>query len=350
MRVPFDVSDWGDLALRLLAIRLRGQTLSPREAGSLLAEAQPHTLALRSLRIEGLLHLACGASPVVQRVYDRVWAAQRRGLVALLESCAASGVQPLVVKGAEITERYLGSRPIGIQQDVDILVQRPDSKAVERALADAGYRQARYDLHLDRLVDFSRREISAAERGHYELAEFARLETVALDGDEFTFVRRRNRRPIWATRGVGRLALFVDVHHALAADIDPGPLVERSIPSAFGVGATLCPADHLWLILSRFYQEVATHGERRLHPLAYAAALLAKEPIDWPVVVDAAREHRCRHALHTYLSFFRQLAGKPLVPDSVLDALRPARRGRAHEDHSQLRLLFGGGEEEPSGG
>jgi hypothetical protein len=259
-----------------------------------------------------------------------------------LTRCVEAGVPPLVIKGAEHVARHFDTHGLGFLGDVDILIPRRNLRTVSAILREEGFRQARFDTDRQTMVDLSPSEIADSQRGHYELAPFGRLVEIPLPHDEYEFARRWNARPLWTHAGRVLLLVTVDVHFGIASDLSADAMVSRAVPSALGVGATFSPSDHLWFTLARYYNEVSVFGKRYLHPLVYATCILARERIDWSLVLETAAEHDLRPALYYHLLFLNKLGREAVVPKYVLRELLPARGSRTKDWGWQIPMLHQG--------
>src|ERR1051325_8906792 len=203
--------------LRWAALR---HSLGAREAGDLLRIATPSIPQLRARRIDSLLYLATGNDSAAQRVYDKVWALQRKAASALLQAASDAGVFTVVMKGSEVVNRYFGGRGVSFLNDIDLLVARDDIQAIKRVLYANGYAQHLFDSERQALLPRDIREIADIEVNHHELAPFNRLEPVELTADEAAFVREWAWHPIWPIGDRFFAVIEFDVHYAVAYDVE----------------------------------------------------------------------------------------------------------------------------------
>lgn len=297
---------------------------------------------LAARQIDSLSYLARGdADHPVQRVYDKVWHAQREGTQAVVSALAAAGIDPLVFKGAEILHRSFEPHSINLMADIDLLIDRAALSRCKPILYALGYRQAYYDAKAEALIDRDFADVAAMEGTHYELAPFSRLVPLALDAEELAVARRINRHPLWVTAdGDCRVAVELDLHHGIATDLESAPFFARAVPSSFAGARTFCAADHLWFLAARLYNEVAIHAKESLRDFAYLAILLREPGLDWRIVLDAAQEHSISTPLFYYLSFLDFLCpGR--IPADVLPQLDPLVNPRQRDWGWQLERLFG---------
>jgi hypothetical protein len=316
------LGEWADAALRLLRSCLHGLTLSPDDHELVRARGLPHLTILRKRRIDSLLYLSCRIDTPAQQAYDRVWRAQRELLLAVVGELERRGVPTVIFKGAQFLERWYGGHSLGFLADVDLLVPRDAIGIAKQVLYQMDLRQAAIQPDTLDVVDLDVNVIAATEIDHYELAPFRRLQPIDLPGELLPFVREWQRHPLWLKNERPVLLQKVDVHHRVSEDVQSEALFARAVPSAFGVGLTLTPADQLWITLSRYYNEVVTFGKRYLRDFAYVLPMLAApDVVDWEIVLAANREYQLRPTLYYYLAFLQRL-GAP-VPDRVLEALLP---------------------------
>jgi hypothetical protein len=327
-----------EVALELLRWCAERRPLTEERRQALLAAA--HALPwLAGLEIDSLWYLALGRDGPDQQAYDRAWECQLAAMLPVVRDLEGAGVQTLVLKSAELVPSAYGPRALGFLVDADLLVPRGGLGEARRVLYAHGFRQAFFDSGTGRLVDRDVRDIAQIEGAHYELAPFCRTEELALAPAAADFVRRRSDHPVYVTGGRPVIVLEIDVHHAIASDVEPEPLLERAVPSCHGVGSTLSPADHLWFLLTRHYNEVALHGKTSLRTFAYALPLVASGAVDWVVVSRIAAELSLGPTLYYYLAFLDRLAPGH-VPRSLLDELHPCRNPRIRDWGWQLAKLF----------
>jgi hypothetical protein len=310
-------------------------------------QARPSAVVetLRVRYLDSLYYLARNENPAAQRLYDKLWRNLRRNLIEVVSGLTRDRIAAVVFKGAEVFERWFGSRAIGILMDADLLVPRDQLIDAKRVLLALGYRPGVFDLDTRRLVDRDVRDIAEIEMRHYELAPFCRIEPLALDAEEMAVAAARGRDPVWVIGGEAVHVIEIDVHHAVAADIESGPLFDRAVQSALGVGNTLSEEDHFWLIASKFYTEVALHGKKSLRDLAYLALMLGT-PMRWELMMSQIENYEIRPAVYYHLHFLNRLLDGP-VPVQVLERLQPTRGSRLRDWGWQLGKLFDFVEREP---
>jgi hypothetical protein len=156
---------------------------------------------------------------------------------------------------------------------------------------------------------------------------------------------KRRQHPAFIGNGALTVIVEIDIHHNVATDTDPKPLLDRAVRSQCLSGFTLSAADHLWLNCSRYYNEVALFGKRTLRPIAYTAPLL-NEVIDWDIVMSTARDLDLSASLYYPLRILEMLTQVP-VPTDVLSSVNPRYLGAERDFGWQLGPLFGFIEEFP---
>ena len=112
------------------------------------------------------------------------------------------------------------------------------------------------------------------------------------------------------------------------------------VAGAVGAGRALCPADHLWFLIRRYYFEVAAGAEPKLRVLALIAALVGDPGVDWDLVVHNAIEYDSAAPCLYWLTLFHRL-GAPAVSERVLAALRAGFWDSERNWGWQLGRLFG---------
>ena len=196
------------------------------------------------------------------------------------------GVSPLVVKGAELVRRFYGDSCLALLGDIDLLVRRHELETVKASLHRIGFRQAFFSEKDLRLVDEDIANICKIESTHYELVPFCRVTPLRLTETQIRLAADWERRPLWILDGQAYVALrltFITVSPPIS---ESAPFFERAVASAFPNAFTLNSGDHLWVTISRYYNEVALHGKHSLRDFAYAAALIDSGP-DWDRVLAA---------------------------------------------------------------
>lgn len=297
---------WPDSHQRLLLRVLCGD---PEKAGANLDEwrrsSDLERLDAGSLALMPLLHrriaqleLSTSLAPLLRGAYRWRWCQNQLLLHETLPVVAgwrAAGVPVLALKGLALLDRYgdLGLRALS---DLDLLVPRPHTPTLLRALATAGWRPR---------VD------DGPSPAHPE----DRMATT----HAASFVRGRAE---------------IDLHWAsLAEDLSPGGddrLWSRAVPSTASVPGTshravslLVPAPADLLL------QVCVHGARwsRTSAINWVPdALLVLErapaPFDWSTLIAEARRRHLQVPLSETLRFLREELGAP-VPSDVLPALEP---------------------------
>jgi hypothetical protein len=303
---------------------------------------------LRSRNIDSLLALSSGNTDARQTAYDTVWQHQLRALRQVVEALTGSGVRTLIFKGGELIPRHFPGHSLGFMGDGDILVGRDRIETVKSVLYGLGFRHAVFDTAHGIVRDRDVREVAETELRHYELASFVRTVEVT-EPEVVTAARAHHAHPLYALGDRAVILTAIDVHHNVALDADPAPLFDRAVPSGLGVGETLSSADHVWLNLSRYYNEVAIHGGCSLRPFAYTLPEIAAGQVAWDVVEQMAEELALGPTLSYFLRFCDQVApGR--IPSDTLAAVHRSSDSRVRDWGWQLAKLFDFQEAFPAGG
>jgi hypothetical protein len=333
--------DWAGAALDLLAWAAGGGLPRGGRPAAVVEE-------LRRRSLDGLHYLALDPGHPRQRLYDAVWRAQRAAIADMLHALEAAGITAVVFKGAEIAERWLASRPIGIFADCDLLVPRDEVVEAMAVLFGEGFRPRCFDPEAGGLVPFDLAAIGAILSQHYEIPPFWRSGSLDLDPGAAAAVGPEDAESVRVEDGMGRLAVAFDVHHRFAVDLDAAIFLDRRVPGPFSAGFSPTPADHLWCLLVRYYNEVALNGKSTLRDLAYAALLVGRAEIDWDRVVALSVEHDTRPGPFYLLSWLDGLV-PGCVPGAVLRELDPRRGSRARDFGWLAGRLLGAVEPNPFG-
>jgi hypothetical protein len=293
---------------------------------------------LCSRNIDSLLALSEGRTDARQTVYDTVWKHQLQALRQVVEALTETGVRTLVFKGGELIPRYFPGHSLGFMGDGDILVERDRIETAKSVLYGLGFRHAVFDAARGTVRDRDLREVAETELRHYELASFVRTVEVT-DPAVVEVARAHHAHPLYALEDRAVILTAIDVHHNVALDADPTPLFDRAVPSGLGVGETLSPADHVWLNLSRYYNEVAIHGGCSLRPFAYTLPEIAAGQVAWDIVEQVSRELALGPTLSYFLRFCDQVApGR--IPADTLAAVHRSSNSRVRDWGWQLAKLF----------
>jgi len=373
---PAELPRAAGIGIELLRWSAKRNRLTAEAAKQLLQRARPSLEWLRERRIDSLLFLAARHNAPAQRLYDKVWRAQRVALLQTLRHLISEGVHIMVCKGAELNARFYGERGLHAACDVDLLVPTAQLGTAHRVLYATGYGQGLIDVAQARIADVSPLEVSRLEARHYELFPFRRLLPLDLDADERQFIdrlratqraqmrkdqahRRRWPRvpppyrnpppPVWLTDdGRYLLTMEIDLHHGVSIEFKSDSFFKRAIPSALGCGWTLGLADHLWFLTNRLYHEVGLGTTNSLRTFALLAPLVQCPNIDWDIVLGAATELDIRPGLFYYLTFLDRLVGGA-VPPTVLAQLSVRHGGERRDWGWQLGRLFGRANADPIG-
>ncbi|WP_203072154.1 nucleotidyltransferase family protein [Falsiroseomonas ponticola] len=274
----------------------------------------------------------------LQRVYDRVAAAQAEELVRINGALAEAGISFAVFKGAALSRRVRDGAAVGMAADLDILLPRSLVEEAKCALYALGYRQMIFDRQARMLIRRDVQEIAALEAQHYELVAFNRQVDFALTDAERQAASDFCKMPLWVFADAAALVLEVDLHHGIASDVDCEALLARRVVRQ-GL-PTLCDADHLWFGLARYYNEVAIHGKRSLRDLAYLAPLVRFGEVDWGVFAQQTNDTMTHAPVSHLLGFLNALSGDS-VPSEVFAAIKPTDDNRFRDWGSLLPQLFG---------
>lgn len=331
---PKDRKHWPKLVLQLLRASVLNFTKEfTRPSRFHLGRADLDRLL--EAKVDSLYYFNQDLRSSDQDFYETIWAVQREALSELLEAFVSKGIPVIVFKGAEIVERYYRSRPISLMADIDLLVRAQDVPMCKSLLYRFGLRPGK--LGDDGVFeDLAYKESAAIELHHYELPPFGRVQEVAVDEAVLGAAKRIGSKHHAVTRDSLLVEISFDVHARPFADVGFEELWSRVVPSKFEGGLALEPSDHLWLILAKYYMEVALHGKRILRDFAYAIPIVCDSNLDWENVVNLAREHNLGNGILAYLSFLHRL-GCPL-PDHVSRELR--KNGGTRRLGWQLAPLF----------
>ena len=304
-------------------------------------EASTECIAwLQQKKIDSLYYLSTRADSPVQRLYDKVFSIQQAELRRICVRISELGLHPILFKGGELSQRFYCGRALALSNDSDILVARNGLPAVKSLLFQEGYRQAFFEPKRFALVDQSIQEVADIELTHYQLAPFNRVFELQLDSEELEFASTLKQHPTWVDGARAIVVVEFDIHHNLASDVDSEPLFKNAgLNKGFSPCYSLSDTDHLWLLISRYYNEVALHGKSSLRDFAYILPFLQSGTIDWEYMLSVAEQYSIHSALFYYLSFCDRLCGA--VPESVLHCLSPARQAHRMRDWGwQLATLF----------
>ncbi|MFJ3519785.1 nucleotidyltransferase family protein [Streptomyces sp. NPDC090131] len=267
-----------------------------------------------------------------------MWNHQLSELMQVIESLSSAGVRTLTFKGGELIPRHFPGHSIGLVADADVLVERGQIETVKAVMYGLGFRHATFDVSRGVMRDRDLRDVAKIELHHYELAPFVKsVETT--DPVVVALARAHDAHPVYSLAERAVLVTAIDIHHNVALDADPSMLFERAVPSSLGKGETLSSADHVWLNLSRYYNEVAIHGGTSLRPFAYTIPEMAAGTVDWDVVEQVAHDLELGSTLSYFLRFCDQLLpGR--IPAATLQAVHDSTASRVRDWGWQLAKLF----------
>jgi hypothetical protein len=288
--------------------------------------------SLMDASVDSLHYLAGGqVEQGLQRIYQCMADAQAEFTAEVTSGLRARGILPLVFKGAELRARVFSGQAISSSTDVDMLVHPSRIEDARSALHEMGFVHAGYDPVNGCIVEQSEERVSKHEEQHRELYPLCRLRQIDLRPGEAEIASRYSLEPLFIHEGRGLMMEVIDLHRGLFARMEVDSLFERAVPSVFPGAVTLSTADHVWTGALRFYLESsAVHNDPKQRDLAYLAALLMRQDIDWPVLVDLIAKADLRPALFYTLRLLDRLQ-VARVPAWVLDALH-VRRGSHYMD------------------
>lgn len=330
-------SGWHAIACRILSDYADAETGRPHE--SIPDSAWDR---LRAMKIDGLFRAADPRSGLLQSAYARIEAMQQASAAEAVQALLARDVTPLAFKGIDLTPRYFADGSPSAMNDIDLLVKRDEIGRARTALLGLGFRQAYFDETRGALVDADIADIADVERMHYELYPFRRILPIDFEPAVAAELRASPAKQplVFDDEGGAWLVDEIDLHHSVALDVDPQPLFARARRSVVPGALALDAADHLWLITSRCYNEVALHGKRSLRDFAYIVGILRHESVDWSRVLAVASEYEMRPALYYYLRFADSLFSNRVVDPEVWSRLDPRQGSRARDWGWQLACLF----------
>lgn len=330
--------DWRAEAVAMLSDFANGEN---GDSGAVAHLSEEGRLALQALKIDGLASDDRADVPLY-RGYDRIAAIQQASTAEVVRALVAAGASPLLFKGIDLLPRHFASRTPSVMGDIDLLVERSALGRARAALFGMGLRQANFDRDSGELIDADIADIADIERSHYELHPFRRLLPLDLDPEAVAALRASNAKMPLAYDGDGRAWLIdeIDLHHGVALDVDAEPLFAKARASLIPGARALDPADHLWLLTSRYYHEVALHGKRSLRDFAYIIAILRDEQPDWDRILAVAAEYEMRPSLFYYLRFADSLFERPRIDGDIWRALDPRQGSRARDWGWLLAPLF----------
>jgi hypothetical protein len=294
---------------------------------------------LRTRKIDSLYYLLKPQLSPLQQMYDEAWNIQKSSVRQLVSTFEGENIDVLVLKGCELTSALLSGHALSGMVDCDLLLRRPDVNRARATMFEAGFRQIRTIPVAGRFLDADISEIAETESRHYELFPFSKLVPLEIPSFDPSIMCRGVYDPVFIIDGSVYLRLSIDLHHAVATDVQSDQFFDRSVPSSLGIGKTLSPTDHLWFTTSRYYNEIALHGKRSLRDLAFIGMVLRRMPIDWSLIISIANEYDFRPSLYYLLTYISRLASSP-IPNSILEELSPTRGSRQRDWGWQLGVLF----------
>jgi len=330
---------WISVALSLLAWSAKRAPLAAADVAALTHAAQPVISTLKQKKIDSLFYISCDVKSTDQEIYEQVWSIQKRTMLSIVRCFADEDIEFYLFKGSECCERWYKSRPIGIFNDVDILVHRHDIGKVKAILYQNNFRQARFEASQSQLVDRDVAEVGAIEAQHYELAPFIKMVPLDLDLNKFDPVPSWIEFPIVEINGQWMLAVELDIHHGVATDIEIEDVITDAKLSSFELGLSLSDSNQVWVLISRYYTEVSLFEKRSLRDFNYVLPILASGNVDWDNILRNSSKYELGPALFYFFSFMDHLAGN-VVPAEVLSELSPLKTARMRDSGWQLGKLF----------
>jgi len=302
---------------------------------------------LRAREIDSLYLLATGRCEMLQPLYDLAWTHQLSALREVIKELTAANVRTLVFKGGELIARHFGGHSPGLVGDVDLLIPRTGIETAKIVLYSLGFRHGYFDESSGSLRDRDIRNVAEIELHHYELAPFTKLSELEPDPSLAELAKCHNDNPLFMAGSRPIVVVEIDLHHNVAADIEPEMFFDRAVPSVHSGAETLSAADHVWLNLSSYYNEVALHDKRSLRPLAYTIPEISSSALDWDVVEQMSIELSLGPTLYYYLALFNELVPQR-IPARTLEAIRVATKSGVRDWGWQLSKIFDFHERFPS--
>jgi hypothetical protein len=276
----------------------REELASKREL--LFSRCEPFEVQIRQRRLASVMYLdALDAPPHVQ-MERWLWGVQKAHLLEFLQRCKNQLADVLVIKGAEISERFFDSQPVGRKGDLDVLIEKHDEEIVRSVLHDMGFIQGSLDTESMQLIPCSAKEISMHEAGGYNLKSF--VKTLDVTDKKISDWVRGKRYPLFHYGG-RCIALIV---------IDMIPILNRRIPSSFPYASTISLEDHLWYLCSHFYLKTFFNkGAVKLSLLCEVSAILRNThtTLDWNYLIEISKKYDFYPYIFYTISFLNSLLG-----------------------------------------
>ena len=331
----------------LKAIAAAGDIVNGRtscRASNFGAECTPEALDyMKRRKLYGLAAIGSAAPDPLFALYLKVWHIQYTALKQLVEAAASEGIELLLYKGGEITERYCHSLPLALRGDIDVVVREETFVDAKRVLHSLGYVQAEYDTVNRRLVPISSGRIAKLEANNYSPPSFARLARVDLTVPEAE-VRPTYMHPLSIAGSHATVVIAIEVATGLDQRLDTNSLFECSSQSVLEGARALRAEDHIWYTAAMFYLGTYLYKQdNKLTKLADLAVMLdaTAAELDWDYIVRRSRELEVLPSVYYTLAFLNAAGRSPRVPASVLSALSPAHGSRVRDYGWQLHKLFG---------
>ena len=231
--------------------------------------------------------------------------------------------------------------------DVDLLIPRTGIETAEAVLYGLGFRHRYFDESSGTLRDRDIRNVAEIELHHYELAPFTKLIELQPDPPLAELAKRHNDNPLFMAGARPIVVVEISLHHNVAADLEPEMFFDRAVPSVHSGAETLSAAEHVWLNLSRYYNEVTLYAKRSLRPLAYTIPEISSPALDWDVVEQTSVELSLGPTLYYYLALFNELVPQ-CIPATTLEAIRVSTESGVRNWGWQLSKVFDFQERFPS--
>jgi hypothetical protein len=313
-----DPLPWQTVAVELLRRRAGGQARILRS--DLLGAAAAHERELSRRGIVSLYYILGDIDSPRQRAFQALWDAQARETRLLLQEFKGIGVEPTIIKGLEIGTRYDDGRAVGARGDVDLLVPPQDLFKTKQLLYRLGYTQGSYVAELREWGYPDYFDTIRYESSSYELAGFTKAFRLD-DLDEAARAEARTIPGFCVHDDTTLVFVTFDIHHNLFRNFELRRFMERTVPSALGIGKALSPADHLWFLIHRYYSEASIGLEWSLRSLIAIAPVVRDVDVNWATLVENALEQKAPSPCFYWLTFFRTL-GALSVPEETLEQLR----------------------------
>lgn len=325
-------------ALDLLRWAATRNATARTRARSLVSDAAT-MLFLHSREIDSLAYIASGEPGGWQAACDALFRIQQAALREILEAFQRGDIRALTFKGCELVSRHFAGHSLGLIADLDILIPREQVEDARRVMYGAGFCHGVFDAQAGLLRNRDIADVAGMELNHYELAPFMRVVEMEPTPASIELAQADDSHPLYLVEGKPVAVIEVDLHHNVALDADAEMLFRRAVPGSLGLCETLSPADHIWLNLSRYYNEVSIHDKISLRPIAYTLPEIANGQVDWTVMASVAAELKLGPTLYYFLSLCDQIV-PGVIPEALLAQVHPQRNSRIRDWGWQLGKLL----------